>query len=306
MLTVSHHRRGFTLVELLVALVIMTLVTGATYQVLVSSQRVSRAQAELVDLQTNVRTGSLVVPNELREINIAAAPRNDIYAPLTATAIKYRAMRGTGLVCQVTAPNQFHVVGMDGTPQLGYRAPVKNQDSLFVFWEGTDIDVGTEDEWVGFKISNVSAGVCGAAPALVLTVIADAAGAAAFAKVQTPPPGWAAGVPGNTPARIWEVMELSSYQSADGQWWLGVRSLSAGEAMPQPVLGPLADANGLQLRYLDAAGNPTTDNSRVRSIGIELRGISSQAIGRSGSGKFEIVADTLVTRVALRNSPSGP
>jgi prepilin-type N-terminal cleavage/methylation domain-containing protein len=275
-------RRGFTLVEILISLVLVSLVTGAIYQVLVSNQRLSRAQAERVDLQTTVRTGALVVGSELREVNIGAAPRGDIYAPLTPTGIRYRAMRGVGLVCQVVAPNQFKLGGMTGGTVLGYRAPSTN-DSLFVFWEGTDLDVGTEDEWVGFKISAVTAGVCGVNPAVVLTVNNDAAGAAAFAKVQTPPPGYPAGVPANTPARIWEAMELASYLApADGKWWLGIRSISAGEAL-QPVLGPLVDANGLRLQYLDVNGAVTADVSKVRSIGVELRGVTSQAISRSGS-----------------------
>ena len=64
-----RNHRGFTLVELLVVLLIMVVVTGGIYKLLNSTQRLSRAQAERVDLQSNVRTASLVIPNELREIN---------------------------------------------------------------------------------------------------------------------------------------------------------------------------------------------------------------------------------------------
>ena len=63
------QRRGFTLVEVLIALVIMGIVTGAIYRLLNTNQRLSLAQAEQVSLQSNVRTGSLIVPSELRELN---------------------------------------------------------------------------------------------------------------------------------------------------------------------------------------------------------------------------------------------
>ena len=76
------QRRGFTLVEVLLALVIMGVVTGAIYKLLNTNQRLSVAQAEQVTLQSNVRTGSLVVPNELRELNTwtGFAARSDVLA----------------------------------------------------------------------------------------------------------------------------------------------------------------------------------------------------------------------------------
>ena len=51
------QRRGFTLVEVLLALIIMGVVTGALYRLLNTNQRLALAQAEQVSLQSNVRTG---------------------------------------------------------------------------------------------------------------------------------------------------------------------------------------------------------------------------------------------------------
>ena len=83
-LTTMRNHRGFTLVELLVVLVIMGIVTGGIFKLLNTTQRLSRAQAERVDLQSNVRVASIVIPTELREMNavIGAAPpdQNDILA----------------------------------------------------------------------------------------------------------------------------------------------------------------------------------------------------------------------------------
>ena len=75
-------RRGFTLVEVMIALVILGIVTGAIYRLLDANRRIAVAQAEQVMLQSNVRTGSLIVPNELRELNTVATAgagaQNDI------------------------------------------------------------------------------------------------------------------------------------------------------------------------------------------------------------------------------------
>ena len=102
-----RHSRGFTLIELLIALVMMGVVTGGLYAMLIRTQRLTRAQTEQLSLQSTVRSASLVVPSELRELNnvVGAAtpgPQVDLVAQ-APTSITYRAMRGLGFVCQVTA-----------------------------------------------------------------------------------------------------------------------------------------------------------------------------------------------------------
>ena len=110
-----RNRRGFTLVEILVSLVIMLIVSGAIYKMLNSSQRLTRAQAERVSLQSNVRSGALVVPTELRELSTFVggdADQNDVLAATADERHTYRAMRGIGFVCQTL-----------GRPRSGLPAP---------------------------------------------------------------------------------------------------------------------------------------------------------------------------------------
>ena len=112
-----RNRKGYTLIELMVALVILLAVTGSIYKLLVSSQRLSRAQADRVDLQSNVRTASVVIPSELRELNTVVGgtvDQNDILA-MTATSIRYRAMRGIGYVCQTPTSSEIRILGGTGT-----------------------------------------------------------------------------------------------------------------------------------------------------------------------------------------------
>ena len=111
------QRRGFTLIEVLLALVIMGIVTGALYRLLNTNQRLSLAQAEQVNLQSNVRTGSLVVPNELRELNTVLgsldATPNDI------TVANADGPSGASASCARTPAR----TSCGSTPRLG-RAPV--------------------------------------------------------------------------------------------------------------------------------------------------------------------------------------
>jgi len=103
-----------------------------------------------------------------------------------------------------------------------------------------------------------------------------------------------------TPVRLYEVMELALHQ-ADGKSWLGARSISGGEAI-QPVLGPLAEENGLQFDYLDAAGAATADRSAIKSIRVTIRALSEGPVHAGLDGRLTQVQEELVTQVALRNS----
>jgi prepilin-type N-terminal cleavage/methylation domain-containing protein len=65
----TRGRRGFTLAEVMISLALTLVVAGALYSLLINTQRITRAQAQRVDLQSNVRAGSIVVLSELRELS---------------------------------------------------------------------------------------------------------------------------------------------------------------------------------------------------------------------------------------------
>ena len=64
-------RRGFTLIELMIALVLLGLVSTAVYKVLVNNQRVYLAQTQTIDLQQNIRAAAAILPAEFRELDAA-------------------------------------------------------------------------------------------------------------------------------------------------------------------------------------------------------------------------------------------
>jgi prepilin-type N-terminal cleavage/methylation domain-containing protein len=285
-----RNRKGYTLIELMVALVVLLLVTGSIYKLLVSSQRLSRAQADRVDLQSNVRTASIVIPSELRELNAVVAGtalQNDIISG-TATTIRYRAMRGIGYICEAPAVGGGQLKILAST-WSGLRAPMAVRDAGYVFYDNNS-DLSTDDTWLPITITNVAASTCGGAAAYSLTI--------------NPTVGELPGLPLLTPVRLFELMELSLYANA-GQSWLGAQSISGLDAGPQPLLGPLVGGTGLALSYVDNSNVVTTTAvpGNVKAVRLTVVGLSSQAIsGYGGSSQTSVVRDTVTTQVTLRNA----
>jgi prepilin-type N-terminal cleavage/methylation domain-containing protein len=272
------RRRGFTLAETILAMVLLLMVSGSVYRMLLSTVRLARSQAEHIALQSNVRGAAVVVGNELRELSTAAeggGAANDLLS-LAPAAISYRAMRGFGYTCQTPGPGLLRI---SRSAFFAYRDPQPGRDSALLYLSGrpTPADSG----WVATAISAVTGlTTCGAGePAISLTL-----------------PAAIGSIPVGTPVRIYEPMELAAYQS-DGQWWLGMRSLSSGEAI-QPVFGPLAATDGFRLVYSDAAQVATAIPGLVKSITVTIRG-SGTDYNNSPAGPL---TEALTTQITLKNA----
>jgi hypothetical protein len=272
-------RGGFTLVELMLSLVMMLAVSGTLYRLVFSSQRLSRAQAERIAVQSSLRGAALVVGNELRELNAVpggTGTETDLLS-LGATAVAYRGMRGFGYTCQALGAGLLRLSRSSFT---GYRDPQPGRDSVLLYAPG--LRAPADSSWIPMAITKVSTSEpCSgaAAPAITLTTVAS------------PSLG---PVPAGAPVRVYELMELASYRS-DRQWWLGMRSLTTAEAI-QPLFGPLAE-DGFRLDYADGSGLPTAVRGAVRSIQLALKVIGS--VPEAGTGVP--VVEQLSTRILLRN-----
>lgn len=264
-------QRGFTLVEIVLSIGMTSIVGAALYQLMVTTQRLSRSQMEQVRVQAGLRTGSLVVTNELRELSPV-----DLLS-LEPSGLSYRAQRGVGFLCQAATSTQLRIARSEFT---GFRDPQPARDSLYLFLQGA-VEAAADDAWLPLPIIQVSSGPCAGSgsPALVLTVPSTAA---------------VDGVASGTPLRVYEIMELRLYRSESASW-LGTRSVTAREAI-QPVIGPLTDEDGFRLDYLDGDDRPAGNAAAVRSIRLSLR-----AMGQGASGRMP-VEEELTAQVALRNT----
>jgi len=269
-------RRGFTLIEALVAVVLLAVVGQSILRLLTITQRLFRAQSEHAALQATVRGGASLLPAELRELG-----PGDIIS-LAPDRLVYRAMRSAGAACLVTAT----VVHLRRDLLYSYRSIAPTRDSLLLFADH-DPSTADDDAWEILPVVGPPAlGVCpdgGEAVVVPTTLPAATVGAV------TP----------DAPIRTFELMEERLYQSG-AQYWLGSRSVSGGEGQVQPVLGPLA-ADGIRFRFFDAAGAPTSQPSEVRLIGLTVRGVTDGAIVTPTALGPAVVAESLSADIELRN-----
>jgi prepilin-type N-terminal cleavage/methylation domain-containing protein len=314
-----RRRRGFTLIEMLIGIVLVGIVGMALTRVVTSTQRISQAQTQKSEMQGAVRAGALILPAEMREIGYDVNNLGTVVTDIVdaqATSIQFRAMRGWAVMCGNYDPTGIYI----HRDVIGYRAPAV--DDQFLLFVENDHAMGSDDEWVPFTVDEVQPNMnCGAEPALRLrTPVAPAL----FQRTVpiTQPDGTvltagidAGGMPNpirilnGSPIRYAEVMEYGLYADATNRWYLGAREVPLVGAKPawEPVIGPLRNANGVSFAYRDRnnavvpAGDPTRYQD-IRMIEITFRGETRSVVSRFGTGSRQIARDSLVARVALRNN----
>ena len=195
-------RRGVTLAELLVALVLSGLVGALLARTGLAAERVARSHEERARLHAGFDAAAGFLHAELADLGpgdlLQAAPES----------LRYRATRGLATACQVRADEVRLLrasLRADRMPQPG--GP-----------EGADTAA------LVLPITSVTNSTCGGAAALALGTLIDTLAYPLHAL----PPGIG--------LRLFEVMQARLYASL-GSGWLGARSVSAGEVV-QPLAGP--------------------------------------------------------------------
>ena len=275
------RRAGFTLVELLIALVIFVLVAASLYQVLNVSQRTAQTQTEKAAMQGSLRTGIQLAMAEMQELwsdegigSVAGA--GSAITAMNATTMSYEAMRGIGMTC---APLALNSVTLNAASWRGLIPPAAGQ-GIYIFDQGPDKTVVTDDVWYDRTIQTVAGGNCSdGSAAIVLTLTVDLP---TILTIQ---------VPG--PTRTHEPMQLGLIASG-GRNWLGI---AAGGALT-PLAGPLT---GLSLEYKDKNGANTATPANVKSIILRLFGETDRMARKNIAGSPTLLQDTMIVRVQLRN-----
>ena len=273
----ARERRGFSLIELLVGLVVGLMVLGGVVQLMVVQGKGYRKQREVIDIRETAREAAALLTWDLRQsVFGGSAP-----SVMTAGTIALRSPRGLGTVCarHPTLPRY-------GLWKSGGNIAATVDDSALVYQLG-------RDKWTALKISAIGTpaamGVTACAwpgarpPDVVVEFVVNTKSDTSYIKV-------------GAPFRGFRRVLYTEFQQ-NGRWWLG-RKVGASATYDQ-LTGPLiAPANGLAFAYYDTLGAVTANPAALGSVSFTLRTESykNTYVGTT----FAYQRDSLTTRVALR------
>ncbi len=254
-------REGFTLVEVLVALVVGAIVLTAIMRTTIVAVRGADRTRERIRMQSAMREAASVLARE-----VGGLVPGDL-AQLAAESLTVRSVRGSGRTCGT----DIGALVMSLATYRAWRLPDAARDSILLPSGG---------RWVPAPILGpVTRGPCAdGRPGLRLPVHDSIVARAGLATVAL---------------RVVEWTRYRLYQSG-GEWWLGARSLRAGD-VTQPVAGPFPP-RGVELRYLDGAGNAATAGPAVRVVSLVLRARSG------GTGQRAVARDSVIAAIALNGT----
>ena len=294
----SMTRRGFGLLDMLIALVLLGVVGIAAYKVFFTNMRAFQSQTQRVDLQQNLRASAALMAAELRMLD---ASEGDIKA-MASDSIRIRAMRQLAVICvapvlggsQPLTGITLVVRGSGPGDSLffGSRTFSTATDSLLVYYEGSPTD-RTDDTWLPAKLTAVTAQNCPdtSKPGQKLTFNLPTLAAPQ------------ANVSGNISlgSPVWGFEYSVTYRSylnpSDNRWYLAMRDASG----IQPIIGPLTGSSGFSFAYYDSTGTVTAVTTRVASIRMRVVGQTAQTVFQQGGPPTNLV-DSMTTWVSLRNN----
>lgn len=272
-------RRGFGLLEVMIALTLSGVVAVLTWSILQTASFRLRDRSERMGMEHALRVAAVATRAALEPLGQDSTAGADL-ALLAPDGFIARAVRGSGVLCDAgpatltvrAAPDWWHAI----------RAPVAGRDSLLV---GTIVEPA---RWVAINLANTpgSKACSDGMPGLVL-------GAALL------PSDLAAIGPGS-PIRVFEHIELRAYSSS-GAAWLGQRNVGSGGSI-QPLAGPFAGA-AMTLSFFSRSGASAFLPSEVSSAGWKINGLTER-MGGIGLARVPWVrADSGGGSVQLRNAP---
>lgn len=242
-------RRGVGLIEMLIAVIVISTVLASMIGILIQQQRfymVTGDAANAVNVLTRLETR---VRAEL--MPLSASGNDIVYAD--ADSLQLRAFRGTYTVCDKVATTG---VVLTLRPLVSTR-PI-SADSGLVYSEGPGGTI-KDDYWQPVSVTGVKTAAC-------------PDGTRGWEAAVSPLTAIFGEIPLGAPVR---VFRRASYwlEAEDGDWRLKTNALDGGVTM---VGGPLAPASDpadsvLRFRYYDDEGNETTVLSDIARIDLETR-----------------------------------
>jgi prepilin-type N-terminal cleavage/methylation domain-containing protein len=295
----APERGGFTLVELLVALVLTATVVAVLFELLVGQGRIVRLQNAREEVQQNARATLELIASELRGVDsraITAAGSN---------TITFRMPRAWGVVCEHT-PDRLAAL----FPSAAVHALRTGDEFLAIPPAGLSTSwqyLAVTDRTTNSAEWSAAAARCAALqPSIVFTsggrspVRSYVGRETASSPATLGLPAGGEGLPPGTPIYVYDDVRYGIGTSAGtpGSW---IRRNTGPALQMHPLAGPVPPTHGLVFRYLDAEGLPVTDlgtaAGRERIARVEITVVAhSRALFNNQPQQ-----DSVSTLVYLRN-----
>ena len=270
-------RGGFTMIEVLVALVVGMIVLSSVVQLLIVQGRGYRKQREQVDVRETAREAAELLSWDLRQAAVAGSS----FAAMGTNTVTIRSFRGLGTVC-----GKHPTLARYGLWKSGGNIQATVDDTALVYQLG-------RGQWNKLRITAVGTpaamGVAACAwpgarpPDVVVEFAVTASTDTSYVKV-------------GAPFRSFRRVQYAEYQ-ANSRWWLGrkVGAAAAYELLTGPLLAPAS--NGLAFTYFDTLGAVTANPAAVGSVAFTLR---TESFKNTPGSSSPYQHDSVTTRVAVR------
>lgn len=305
------RRHGFTLIELMVVMVLLSIVVGGLIRVIAGQQRFYRSAGDLMESRSQIRQAISLLPTDLRGMSTVGS---DILSA-SDTSIQFRATIGASAVCSANAgANTFNfpptTLSSGQTISAG-RVTATAGDFIAIYDDGATVG-RSDDSWVVYTIRDVQMPVA-TCPATPFVSAADQLRQGYVVTVVEPV---SLTIVQGAPARILRQVEYRLYKASDGKSYLGYIECPGGACSAiQPVSGPykpfvdVGNANnGLHIQYFDSLGvefrgadlNVRANLNNVARLQITVRGETASALSVPGLAPAK-KQDELTVQVGVRN-----
>ncbi|MBY0488450.1 MAG: prepilin-type N-terminal cleavage/methylation domain-containing protein [Gemmatimonadaceae bacterium] len=299
--TGARSRRGFTLPELMVTIVILGLLGTAVADMMLKQQRFYQRTNEEMLVRRNLRKALAMLPTELQGVS---TPGGDISA-FSTSAITFHSILGSSLVCAKGSSTQIDVPPVNTartTTSSWYTLPAVGDTLYALRNDSSGVD---GDYWSAHRITAVASSSAYRPTATYTDATLDA-GKLRYRFTVTPALPDSV-VPGSA-LRFVRSARYSLTQATSGNWYIN-RTEQVGGAWQAsvPVAGPfvapgLNGSGGMVFAYYDSTGAVTATAARIARVDVVLRALGGSSSGTSGLGVSSAgVRDSMSIGIAIRN-----
>jgi prepilin-type N-terminal cleavage/methylation domain-containing protein len=316
----SKRRSGFTLVELMIVVVLVSVIGTILTTLLMRQQRFHRAVSSVTDARARMRDIATILPTDIRSISSVG---QDVLA-MDVNSMQFRAFIGSAVLCRYGGAQIIELPPQNlasGNVLTAWIIPPVPNDIAFMYDDGL-LGGNSDDSWGRYVISDTTSAVdaawCPSNGTPAYTQAADNAKRRYRLTLTTAPVQTRVKV--GAPIRFAREVRYSVYQASDNQWYVGYERCTPNvnpalpgacanrEVLAGPVLPATNDTltSGLFFVYYDQLGNRITNVAQANqiariSVGIRTTSESLRRATATSPGVTLAGGDSLRFTIGIRN-----